>query len=376
MSTEENLDGLLAELVAIPSVNPAYGGEGEAEVAAFVAGWLSQRGMDVELQEVFPGRNNVIARCGKVDGGPAILLEAHMDTVGVEGWAKGSPFDPARKGVRLYGRGSCDTKASLATFMSIAAHFARNPSLLSVPLVFAATVDEESGQTGASALMELDLNLQGAIVGEPTLLEIVHAHKGVLRFAVRTAGVSAHSALPEKGENAILRMGKVLERFAAYAGQLRNMEAMSALGRPTVNVGMIRGGKGVNIVPDFCVIEVDRRTLPEETAEEIVEGIRCELKDCPSAEIVDASLSFRRGLHTPKEHILSRAFANALERSGEKIVFSGAPYMTNATAYATAGVPALVFGPGDIARAHKIDEWVDTRQLPRAFEVLRRFFSQ
>ncbi len=372
---ESELTGLLEELVAIPSVNPGFGGDGEGRLGAFVADWLTRRGMVVEVQEVFPGRNNVIARCPGGGTGPAWLLDAHLDTVGVEGWAKGNPFKPWREGNRLYGRGSCDTKASLAVFMSVAAWFARNRSELAAPLVFAGTVDEEIGQTGASALAGLGQEFLGAIVGEPTRLEIEHAHKGVLRFAVTTRGLAAHSSRPERGENAIMRMGRVLERLSVYERELKDSPGDFSLGKPTVSVGIIRGGKGVNIVPDVCRIEVDRRMIPGETPEAILRRIEDLLEGCPSAEVEGSSIMSRFGLSTPTSHPICRELDAALRRAGETPRFLSSPGMTNAGIYAKAGLPAVVFGPGDIRMAHTVDEWVDTGYLPRAFEVLRQCLS-
>ena len=372
---ESELTELLETLVAIPSVNPGFGGDGEGRLGEFVAEWLSQRGMAVEVQEVFPGRNNIIARCAGESTGPAWLLDAHLDTVGVEGWAKGSPFEPSREGNRLYGRGSCDTKASLAVFMSVAAYFARNSSELGSPLVFAGTVDEEIGQTGAAALAELELDLLGAVVGEPTRLEIEHAHKGVLRFAVTTCGLAAHSSRPERGENAIMRMGRVLERFSVYEQELKNSPGDPSLGNPTVSVGIIGGGKGVNIVPDVCRIEVDRRMIPGETPEAILRRIESLLQECPTAEVEESSIMSRSGLATSTSHPICRALSSALERAGETPRFVSSPGMTNAGIYAKASLPAVVFGPGDIRMAHTVDEWVDIGYLPRAFEVLRQFLS-
>lgn len=367
------LKQLLKDLIALPSVNPSFGGSGEASVADFVAETLGKAGLHPERQSVFAGgRDNVFARVGE---GPALLLEAHMDTVATEGWLSGSPFDPVEKDGRVYGRGACDTKASLAVFLAVAAHFSRQPQTLRVPLVFAATIDEEEMQAGAARLMEAGLNLQGAITGEPTMLDVIHAHKGILRFKIRTEGVAAHSAYPERGKNAIVRMGSVLPRISEYAAALSERPSHSALGKATLNIGTIRGGQAVNVVPDSCVIDIDRRLLPEETGEGVLEEIRRELAGLEGVT-VEPPLLDRIGIDTPLDSALAKDLGAAVRKIKGECRFLSAPYMTNATAYASAGIPSLVFGPGDIAQAHTRDEHIEISQLAGAFRILIKFLSK
>ncbi len=369
------LTQLLKDLIALPSVNPSFGGSGEAAVADYVLAYLEKAGLKPERQVVLDdGRDNVFVRVGEKEG-PAILLEAHMDTVATEGWLSGSPFDPVETEGRIYGRGSCDTKASLAVFLAVAAHFSRQPETLRVPLVFAATIDEEEMQTGASRLMEAGLDLQAAITGEPTLLDIIHAHKGILRFKIRTEGVAAHSAFPERGENAILKMAPVLSRLAEYESNLAARPAHPTLGRPTVNVGTIRGGQAVNVVPDSCVIDIDRRLLPDETGDEVLEEVRRTLSGLGKVTVESAVLD-RVGIDTPVDSPVAEALAAAVRKNKGDCQFLSAPYMTNATAYASAGIPSLVFGPGDIAQAHTRDEHVEAAQLESAFRILVDFLSR
>ncbi len=372
----ETLPTLLKDLIAIPSVNPSFGGTGEAEVANFVSSALSAAGIEPERQGVLPGgRDNIIGRVGADDGQPAILLEAHMDTVGTEGWHSENPFEPVEKDGRIYGRGACDTKASLAVFLALAEHFSRCPETLRQPLVFAASIDEEDAQSGAFRLMEAGLPIDGAITGEPTRLRIVHAHKGTLRFRVRTAGVAAHSAFPERGKNAIAAMAPVLSRLNEYMRSLAERSPHPGLGRPTANIGLIRGGQAVNVVPDSCAIEIDRRLLPEETGEGAMAEIRRLLMDLPDT-IVEEPLVARSGLDTPVDSPVAARLATAISNSEGEALFETAPYMTNATAYAAAGIPSLVFGPGDIAQAHTRDEFIEIDQLIRAFRILKRFLSK
>lgn len=298
-----------------------------------------------------------------------------MDTVGTEGWFAGSPFDPIEKEGRIYGRGACDTKASLAVFLAVAAHFARAPGELRAPLIFAATVDEEHKQSGAFRLMEAGLKLQGAITGEPTMLDVVHAHKGSLRLKVRTEGVASHSSFPERGDNAILRMAPVLSWFDGYAKRLAAHSGHPSLGQPTVSVGTIRGGQSVNVVPDSCEIQVDRRLLPEESGREVAEEVERELSSIEGVRLAP-SLLIRHGIDTPVDSAIARSLGAAVRGCKGDCRYLGAPYMTNATAYAAAGIPSLVFGPGDIAHAHTRDESVEAAQLEKAFRILVAFLSK
>ncbi len=369
------LQDQLGELVAIPSVNSGFGGVGEDAIVKHVSKFLRQRGLDVEVQEVGPGLRNVIARIEPEGRGgePAVLLESHMDTVAAADWAKGDPFIPRIEGGRLYGRGACDTKASLAVMLGVVDYFVARPGALRTPLVFAATADEEVGQSGAFKLMESAGALAGAITGEPTLCQIVHAHKGFFRCRLMVRGVAAHSAFPEKGDNAILRMGRVLTRIASYEEELKGRPAHPALGAPTLSVGTIHGGEAINVVPDRCSIEIDRRMLPEETEETVRAEIEALIE--PEGGTVEEGV-VRPGLNTDPGSAFAAGLETAVKRHCEgRCEFLAAPYMTNATAYAAAGVPALVFGPGDIARAHTDAEFVELAELDTAFAILKDFLS-
>lgn len=371
---ESQIVSLLKDLIALPSVNPSFGGTGEGAVADYVEGFLHRAGLQPERQKVFHGRDNIIARVG---GGsePPVLLEAHMDTVAAEGWLSGNPFCPLEQAGRIYGRGACDTKASLAVFMAVAHHFTQNTGRLKQPLVFAATVDEEEKQAGAFRLMETERGLAGAITGEPTRLEIIHAHKGVMRLRIRASGLAAHAAFPERGNNAILQMAPVLGRLATYQAELNHRTAHPSLGRPTVNVGTIRGGQAVNVVPDDCVIDIDRRLLPTEKGETVRREFETLMEGLERVKI-EAPYLERSGIDTGQGCDLAVALGEAVRRAEGNCRYSSAPYMTNATAYAEKGIACLVFGPGDIAQAHTRDEFIEISQLGRAFRALVDFLGR
>jgi len=289
---------LLAELIALPSVNPAFVPPppaasarqarsshpfaGEKRVADFLASFAARAGLDVEFQKVAPGRSNVIARLlppGKIR--QTILLAPHLDTVG----AGDSQFVPRRKNGRLYGRGACDTKGSVAAMLTALCELANAKSRpRETEIVFAGLVDEENAQIGSRALVRssafrrlgqpaattdrLKAGLQTAvlaIVGEPTRLQVVTAHKGSLWLQLETRGRAAHGATPQLGQNAIYEMARIVAALETdYAARLRKRRH-PLLGTATVNVGTISGGAQPNIVPDGCAITIDRRTLPGET---------------------------------------------------------------------------------------------------------------
>jgi acetylornithine deacetylase ArgE len=363
---ETNLAHLLSELIEIPSVNPAFGGTGEAQLGAWVEHRLRRTRADVWTQEVAPGRRNIFAALHP-RAQPALLLDAHLDTVAVAGNWTTDPFRALELEGRIYGRGACDTKGSLAVFLSVFEGLARAATRVARPLVFVASVDEEAEQRGAFAAVE-GLALSGAIVGEPTQCRVIHAHKGFVRFSLRAKGRAAHSAFPERGDNAIFRMASALRRLEAHAADLARRPPHSALGVPSLNVGTISGGIGVNVVPDRCLVTVDRRTLPGETAATVQREIESVIGD-EAIDIVD--VVERRAVFTPTDDPLVCSMLRALEQCGVPALPEGAPYLTNATAYASAGVPSIVFGPGCFDQAHVPDEYIAVAELTRAADVLR-----
>ncbi len=365
---------LLGELVAIKSVNPVFGGPGEAELSVFVADWLGRTGAEVALQEVAPGRNNVLALV-RGGTGPAVLLDSHLDTVSADSWLEGDPFSPEVRDGRLYGRGSCDTKASMAVFMQLIARYASDPSRLRCPIAFSATIDEEDRQTGAYRLLDHDFGLEigGAVAGEPTFCRVIHAHKGLIRFQIEVEGTAAHASMPSRGDNAITRMGRVLGGLEGLIREFEVRDPHPLLGRPTMNPGTIRGGSAVNVVPDRCLLEVDRRLIPGETAGGAGAEIDQVLAGVGRARVI--SQYDRPPLDTPGDSSLVRAFCAAIRAIGRDDTPAVADYLTNGVAFAARGVPAVVFGPGDAALAHTDHEFLELAELEACSGILRHFFE-
>lgn len=369
----ESLD-LLGKLVGIESVNPIHGGSGEAGVVDFLEKRLAAKGISFFRQEVLPGRFNVVARVGPRDA-PAVLLDAHMDTVGVAGWAEGSPFELREDSGRHYGRGACDTKASLACFLLTLEYFADRPEKLKGALVFAATVDEESEQLGAFELAKLkdDLHVVSALAGEPTRSDVISRHKGVGRYLVTVDGKAAHASTPELGENAIYKAARICGRLDEHAQALAQAAAVGEIDRGTLNVGMIDGGVGFNVVPDACRLDIDRRLGRHETADEARAALH-EICGSEAGARLEVFLE-RPPLVGRDSEGLVRSILEAAQRAGTPVVERDVPYMTNAVAYEQVGIPAVVFGPGDIAQAHKVDEYIEDGEMGRCFEILRELLS-
>lgn len=371
------LVSLLADLVAIPSQNPMgrdkTGAEySEAAMAAYVADYLKRHGVDAEQYEIAPGRPNVV---GHLDAGAkeTLILEAHMDTVHAEGMTI-QPFVPEVRNGRLYGRGACDTKGSLAAFLHAVCGAGSPARGRRYNVILAAVADEEYQFGGAQRVVARGVRADMAIVGEPTQLHIVRAHKGVVRWRIGTTGVTAHSAYPERGSNAIYAMGHVLERLESYASALRETPPHAILGSPTLSVGIIEGGQAVNVVPDRCMIEIDRRTLPGETTDSVLAHVRDALRGLDGWTFDPPHLA-ASGLDVAPDHPLVASLSAAIRQETGSATVEAAQYATDAGVYARAGIPAVVFGPGNIAQAHTKDEWIDLGELAQASRIIRNLIS-
>jgi acetylornithine deacetylase/succinyl-diaminopimelate desuccinylase family protein len=366
---------LLRELIALPSVNPAFlpGNEartGERRVAEFLAAAARRAGLEVKFQSVSPGRANLLARLApRGKARRRILLAPHLDTVN----ATEGPFVPRTRNGRLYGRGACDTKGSVAAMFAALCEAARSRQRpAETEIIFAGLVDEENGQTGSRALAVSGMKADLAIVGEPTGCRVVTAHKGNLWLRLETRGKSAHGARPELGCNAVHAMARVVDLLeTGYAAMLRRRQH-ALLGRPTVNVGVVSGGTQANIVPDSCMILVDRRTLPGETEQSVRKEIRQLLrKNRLEATLVNGKLGACLPLETDPKTPLVAQFMRSVGQPKP----AGVDYFCDASVLAHGGIPSVVFGPGDIAQAHTSDEWVSLEDLERAQARLIRFLT-
>lgn len=371
---------LLRELIALPSVNPAFlppgdPNAGEQRVADFLAAFGAQAGLAVDFQPVLPNRRNVLLRYtppGSIRH--RVLLAPHMDTVGsIDG--SNSIFSPVQSGGRIWGRGACDTKGCVAAMLTAlvdVANGSQRPS--ETEILFAGLVDEENQQMGSRTFARSSWRGDLGIVGEPTRLQVVAAHKGDVWARLETVGKSAHGSCPDRGINAVTSMARVVQLLEGdYAAELGRRPAHPLLGRPTVNVGMIRGGSQPNIVPDRCVIEVDRRTVPGETEAGVKREIRQYLaKNGCKVRLVDMKGVTAPPLETDPNLPWVRRF---LAATGRKRT-CGVTYFCDAAILAMGGTPCVVFGPGDIAQAHTAREWISVDSLERGTALLKRFLER
>jgi acetylornithine deacetylase len=370
---------LLADLVAIPSVNPmgrALAGPEylESRVTDYLCDWFAQLGVKVDRKTIAPGRDNVIARYEAPSSKRTVLFDAHQDTVPVDGMTI-PPFEPTVRDGKLYGRGSCDIKGGMTSMLLAFARLVKERPSGSASVVMACTVDEEFTHIGSSDLAKYPHKADVAIVAEPTRLDLIDRHKGAVRWKILVKGVACHSSTPHLGQNAIYRMGEVLTAIKEFADGLNSRTPDPILGPPTLSVGRIEGGQSVNVVPDWCQIEIDRRVIPGEV-----------LADLPGQ--VETHLRNRLGDISDLEFLppwvrmpaLSPAKANSelwrdpvvaaiAKATGRAPKVSGVPFGTDGGPLSEEGLPCFVFGPGDIAQAHTKDEWIELDQVRSAMDA-------
>ena len=386
----------LADLVRRPSVNPmgrdVSGPEYlEGRVTDYLVARFMAAGLEFVRQPVSPGRDNVLARlAATVTGAPTILWDAHQDTVPVENMTI-EPFAPLVRDGRLHGRGACDVKGGMAAMLVAIDRLRAAGGPRRAHVVFSATVNEEFGFSGAKAVARLWTAADGelseadraarslcggrpvaAVVAEPTDLDLVTQHKGAVRWRMLIRGAACHSAFPERGENAIYPAGRAIGAIERLARELLQRNADHPCGPPTLNLGTIRGGAGVNLVPDLVVLELERRVVPGESPEAAREEVIARIAAaCPDARIEHAAPFLESaGLSAMADATWCDRIAAAAGRQGIEPKRLAARYGTNASVFAAAGVPSVVFGPGSILQAHTADEWIDLAQVDRAADIL------
>jgi acetylornithine deacetylase len=385
-----NAATILKDLIAIPSVNPMGRAlEGpeflETRLTAYLVDFFEKLGVEHQCIEVADGRANVIASTAGEPGQTTVLLDAHQDTVPVDGMTI-SPFDPVMKNGRIYGRGACDVKGGMAAMLAAFARIVAERPKHAARVVMSCTCDEEAGVLGITDLVKLwseparsgTLLSQPpdvAVVAEPTDLDIVVAHRGATRWKIETSGRACHSSRPSDGINAIYRMARVVEVLEEYAGQLaERVKPHPLCGAATLSVGRIEGGMSVNIVPDSCTIEIDRRVIPGEDGAAVIEQVAAYLRERLDFEVLHHPPWI---IATPLPDENNGPWAERLltivNATGPSHRTVGVPYGTHASRIAAAGVPAMVFGPGSIEQAHTVDEWIDVEELETASEILFQF---
>lgn len=367
---------LLQHLIRIPSVNPdnSPGTEStrEEEIAVFLGGWLEALGADVIFEEIEPGRPNLIARFAPLDGRPRILFGPHLDTVGVAGMTI-DPFGGEIRDARIWGRGASDTKGPMAAMLWALRQTAELQVTSPVALDFVAFMGEESGQLGSKDFAARHAaDYRFALVGEPTSMQVVHVTKGSLWTTLRATGKAAHSAQPERGESAILKLIRALDMLDHHLCNRLATFTHPVLGRSTMNIGLIRGGSRPNIVPDLAEAEIDIRITPSLTE---MGGALKLLKETLLAhdlplEIVNPHENPPMDTHS--DHPMIRT----LLETAPTTRLAGAPWFSDAAHLAHGGLPSICIGPGSIDQAHTKDEFIEIAALEEGATFFEAFIRR
>lgn len=361
---------LTQRLVAIPSEasdpTARYDGGPEARILEALKSIFEADGIDCELQPVLPGRSNLVARFPS-PGRPKILISGHMDTVSARGMD--DPFSGALSNGRIRGRGACDDKGPLASVVAPLLALHRRGEEPSFDVTFTATVDEEQSMAGAAELVKKLGQFDLCVVLEPTLLRPIHAHKGFCRLAVVTRGQACHSAEPTRGRNAILEMTPVIRDLEEYGTRLAAVNDPE-LGHGTLAVTGIRGGTAINIIPDRCELQVDVRTLPDVSPDDVLRDIEKLCGRRAEVRKIHAAGGMRSALSGPAWE----RFREALRSGGIDPTPGAVHYCTDCAHLKELG-PCVVWGPGDIGQAHSHDEFIAVDQIRAACEILSHFLS-
>jgi acetylornithine deacetylase len=358
-------------MIRIQSVNPHFGSDakGEKELSEYIEARLAAAGLPVHRQRVFPGRDNLIVELRTGHPESTLLFEAHMDTVTLGSME--NPLTPIYRDGRIYGRGACDTKGSLAGMIYALEQCARHPEQLSADIVLCASVDEEHQYYGLRAFLELNMPVAGAVVGEPTEMGIVIAHKGCARFAVQTHGRAAHSSMPQEGNSAIYQMADVIRFIREQIEPELAQRSHPLCGSPTIVVGTINGGDQINIVPESCTVQIDRRVIPGEDSEAALSEFSSKLSEFAAANGIRFSIQellLDPPLNTPADAGIVGKAVEAAKSLGLKHEVIGVPYSSDASKLQRTGIPTIVYGPGSIAQAHSREEWVPIQEVADAAE--------
>ncbi len=381
--TTSDAKELLARLVAAPSVNPAClksagcpddgGISGEKAIAKLLMAWGKENSIPCRAVEPSPGRPCVLfelpANAGAREKAKTIACFAHADTVWTPGMEK--PFELKEKDGLLWGLGAADDKASITAGLLALLKLKGETGRLA-NFVLACTSDEESGFTGIRHLVPGVLHPDAAIVCEGTSLDVVTAHKGLVRWDVTATGEAVHASLLPKGRNAIYSAARLALAMESHCASLMKGRRHPMLGTGTLNVGVIKGGTQANSVPDRCVFTIERRLLPDESAAYAEEGIREALEASGEPFELSAPYSGVEPFEIDREHPWASFVLNAVRQTQPDAKFGAMMCATEAAQTALCKIPTVVFGPGSLSVAHSKEEHVDPEQIAKAAEMLAR----
>jgi acetylornithine deacetylase len=365
---------LARELVRVDSRNPslAPGAPGESEVARVLTEILRAWGLQVEVRDAAPGRPNVVARAGEsARGGRSLMFNGHLDVVGIEGMVH-PPFDALERDGRIFGRGAADMKGGVAAMCAAAARAARVG--LGGELVVAAVADEEHASIGTQAIVASGVRTDAAIVTEPTRLAIAPAHRGFAWITVEVRGRAAHGSRYDIGIDAIRNAGLLLAELDALDSDALRERTHPLLGHASLHASLIEGGTAMSVYPDRCTLRLERRTMPGESSDGVVEEIRSACERV-SHRRPDFNAAVELGLarspsDVPCDAPIVRALARVIEARGGSARIEGMSAWTDAAILNAAGIPAVCFGPGDIALAHAAEEWTEVAEIEHAADTL------
>jgi acetylornithine deacetylase len=365
---------LTEALVRIDSRNPSLAEDapGERSIVEFLASVLDDWGFEVKRIEAAPGRPSIVARGGEA-GGRRLMFNGHLDVVDVRGMTH-QPFAAERKDGRMYGRGASDMKAGVAAMCAAGARCVRRG--LGGELVIAAVCDEEWASIGTQSVIDAGVPADAAIVCEPTRLAVMPAHKGFVWLDIDVRGRAAHGSRWELGVDAIRHAGLLLAELDALDSGL-SARSHPLLGRPSLHASTISGGSGMSTYPDRCLLAIERRTIPGESPQMALDEV---LAACRRIEQrrpgFEAEVTLRLA-REPSDVAIDAPVVEALlaaSRShGHAPQVTGMSAWTDAAILNAAGIPAICFGPGDIALAHADEEFVMIDEIELAAAILESF---
>jgi acetylornithine deacetylase len=370
---------LTAALIEIDSRNPtlAPGAPGEHQVAFFLASLLETWGFRVERHEVVAGRFNVVARAGRaMPGVKSLMLNGHLDVVGVEGMTH-PPFTPDVRDGNMYGRGSADMKSGLAA-MCVAAHEAVSAGI-DGEVIIALVIDEEYESLGTRALIASGVRADAAVITEPTRLALCPAHRGFVWARLGVHGRAAHGSRYDIGIDAITLAALIIAELDGIQTRTLHERTHPLLGRGSLHMSMISGGSGFSTYPDFCTIDMERRTLPGESEQTFVNEIAAAIATVsnthPHLNVEVSITTSQSPSDVATDEPVMVQLLDAMKREGIPAHVEGLSAWTDAALLNEAGIPAICFGPGDIALAHSATEYVPLAEIDTATRVLTQLVS-
>ncbi len=369
---------LLQNLIRIESTNPSLSetGRGEREAAHFLGNVMKRMGLEVHYQEWDETRANVIGVLKSEGTGPSLMLNGHLDTVGIEKM-KIDPLFPLENDGKMYGRGTADMKAGIAAQVEALRSVIESGRKPKGDVILAYVADEEYRSAGTERLLK-EYRADACIISEPTRMTVAVAHRGFAWIRINVHGRVAHGSMPEQGVDAIAKAGPFLTAIERLNELYRQKESHPLLGSASIHASTIHGGIGISTYPDLCMIELEKRTLPGEsdrTVAEEIEQVLAEIRMNDPGFRADCTVYFTRpALETPENTPVVKALSQAVSESGCPLVMGGVPFWTDAALFAEAGIPTAIFGPsGD--GLHSAVEWVELESIEATAKVLSRLIT-